>query len=535
VKYAMGGQKRQNACRFGAPWPLVEKTGFMEGGLLRIRRGHSLVNRWNKAIAVGLRHNHDISFIVTKCKGLALVYYVTNYATKVEDPVWKRVVAAKELVRLLGDGTARHQPNEEPRSTGTDGRQNQTRQFLLRVANRIFTERALSQVEVVAHFQGYGTEFTSSNAWTFLNVCTLYWHAFRRWPLLRHAAGREELNEPAEETVLLGESGQRVSLLQAYPHRGRLLEGLALYDYMSVAKLKRKGQSVAWGEIELDSSWPLSRSWVQVLRRPGQHATVCFDGYLGMDFTEKDDSYYRRHVRPTPVVTRCAEHRADRGALLDLRAAVQHLALFVPWQAFLCETTGEINSIWDSKRARLPKRVLWLVDNVQLLQRSAEDVAQDAKQWAALSGELEPVVDAAESSSGERGDSQIAPYRSGRVEMATQLIDVMRNAISAKEITAGSKEISALVEQMYRFQAAALPASEDDLYGTVFPEAETTAVSILGGTVSGADTPKQEQLRSIRAQQTGLSREREKAIQGMQSESDAHGQENGSAVEGDCT
>jgi hypothetical protein len=158
--------------------------------------------------------------------------------------VWKRVVAAKELFRLLGDGATGHRPNEEPCSTGTDGRENQTRQFLLRVANRIFTEQALSQAEVVAHFQGYGTEFTSSNAWTFLNVCTLYWHIFRRWPLLRHAASREKLNEPVEETILLGESGQKVSLLQAYPHRGRLLEGLALYDYMSVIKLKRKGQGV---------------------------------------------------------------------------------------------------------------------------------------------------------------------------------------------------------------------------------------------------------------------------------------------------
>ncbi|KAM6514229.1 hypothetical protein FALCPG4_015386 [Fusarium falciforme] len=315
VKYAMGKQKRQNPCRFGAPWPLVEKTCFTEDGQLRIRRGHSLVNRWNKAMAVGLRHNHDISFIVTKCKGLALVYYVTNYATKVEDPVWKRVVAAKELFRLLGHGTTTDQSNEEPRSTESDGRGNRTRQFLLRVANRVFTERALSQVEVVAHFQGYGTEFTSSNAWTFLNVCTLYWHIFRWRPLLRRAAGGESLKEPIEETVLLGEDGQRASLLQAYPHRGRLLEGLALYDYMSVVRLKRTGQGVAWGEIELDSPWPLSRSWVQVLRRPGQHATLCFDGYLGMDFTEEDGSYHRRY-ETHPYSDSSAEQRADGGMSL---------------------------------------------------------------------------------------------------------------------------------------------------------------------------------------------------------------------------
>jgi hypothetical protein len=92
-----------------------------------------------------------------------------------------------------------------------------------------------------------------------------------------------------------------------------------------------------------------------------------------------------------------------------------------------------------------------------------------------------------------------------------------------------------MVEQMYRFQAAALLASGDDPYGTVFPEAETTTVSILKEAVSGAKTPGQEQLQFIKAQQTGLSREREKAIQGVQSGSNDHGRENGSAAEGDCT
>jgi hypothetical protein len=247
-------------------------------------------------MAVGLRHNHDISFIVTKCKGLSLIYYVTNYATKVEDPVWKRVVAAKELIRLLGNDKGRSRPNEAQRSTGSVEGENGTRQFLLRVANRIFTERALSQVEVVAYFQGYGMEFTNCSAWTFLNVCTMYWYVFRRWRLLRLASDRDDGGEQAAETVMLGEAGEKTSLLQAYPHRGRLLEGLTLYDYMSVVKLKRKGQGVASGELELDRSWPISKLWIQMSRRPKQQAAVCLDGYLAMDFAEEDDSYHRRYV-----------------------------------------------------------------------------------------------------------------------------------------------------------------------------------------------------------------------------------------------
>jgi len=200
-------------CRFKAPWRLVEKTLFSEDGVLQIRRGHSLVNRWNKAIAVGLRHNHNISFIATQCKTTALIFYVTNYAIKVEDPVWKRVAAAAEMFHVLNEPTTGEQTAAAPGTGDGDIHQNRTRQLLMRIANRVFTERALSQVEVVSHLLGYPTEFAHNDAWTFLNVSSLYWHIFRRWPHLQQSAsGTGTADDHADETVLLEESGQKISL-----------------------------------------------------------------------------------------------------------------------------------------------------------------------------------------------------------------------------------------------------------------------------------------------------------------------------------
>ena len=297
VKYSMMrvGRKR-DLCRFKAPWKLVERTTFTEDGVLQIRRNHTMVNRWNKAIAVGLRHNHDISFIATQRKTMAIVFYVTNYATKVEDPIWKRVAAAAELFHVLETETEYPTQTTGSRREG-DCTQNRTQQFLMKVANRIFTERPLSQVEVVAHLLGYKMEFTNNDAWTFLNVSSLYWHVFRRWRHLRCAGGKECLDETREETVLLEEAGQKISFPQAYPHRGRLLQGLSLYDYMSVVKLKRKGKvAVGTGEVEFDSTWPFSQRWVQALRDPGKHAMVCLDGYLCMDFGEDGQTYYKGYV-----------------------------------------------------------------------------------------------------------------------------------------------------------------------------------------------------------------------------------------------
>ena len=92
--------------------------------------------------------------------------------------------------------------------------------------------------------------------------------------------------------------------------------------------------------------------------------------------------------------------------------------------------------------------------------------------------------------------------------MATRLIDVLRNAITRKEITAGSKEISSIVKQIYRFQATAL-GSTDDLRAMVIPDHDA---HILAGLISRAEIPRQEQLRSIKSQQNGLSCNQEKII-----------------------
>jgi len=43
----------------------------------------------------------------------------------------------------------------------------------MRVANRIFTERVVSQVEVVSYLLRYTMEFANNNTWTFLNVPSL--------------------------------------------------------------------------------------------------------------------------------------------------------------------------------------------------------------------------------------------------------------------------------------------------------------------------------------------------------------------------
>ncbi|KAM4064129.1 PIF1-like helicase [Hirsutella rhossiliensis] len=448
TRWAKG--RKGDLCRFKAPWGLVDETAFTGDGVLRIRRSHSMVNRWNKAIAVGLRHNHDISFIVTQRKTMALIFYVTNYATKVEDPVWKRVAAAADLLPpRAGDGMADGAEVRGDSGAGDDGRQNKTRQFLMKVANRVFTERPLS-------------------AWAFLNVSLLYWQVFRQWPHLRRESGAAVADGSVDESILVEEAGQRICRVEAYRHRGDVLRGLCLYDYVSL-----------------------------VLRRPGKQATVCLDGYLSKDFDEDDEgSCYRR-------------------------AAVQHLALFVPWESFLDEERGDINCIWGRQRAALAPRISCFVDNVQLLRRSAEDAKRDARQWAASSGDGDPTaVRPDEDGTGEVGVEPGSGYQADSAGSTNRLIDVVRSSIGPNQITAGSPELTAMMQELSRFQQSAL-SSSSEVQATILPERGPRRINIPGRAFSGATIPPQSEVRAIKSQQIRASREREKMIRGIQSLSTA--------------
>ncbi|XP_044717892.1 PIF1-like helicase domain-containing protein [Hirsutella rhossiliensis] len=440
VKYSLGGGARKgDLCRFKAPWRLVERTALTADGVLEVRRTHSMVNRWNRAMAVGLRHNHDISFIATQRKTMALIYYITNYATKVEDPIWKRVAAAAELLPTL-EPTAESDDTSTDRDAGqgTGSRdevaadpvqENKTRVFLLKAANRVFTERSLSQVEVIAHLLGYPAEFSNGAAWAYINVNQLYWAVFRRWQHLRQVSGAGAMGDAPDETAL---------------------------------------------------------------RRPAKWAIVCLDGYVSKDFSEEDeDPYYQR-------------------------AAVQHLALFVPWGTFLSEEAGDINGIWARARGLLTPRVGRLAENVQLLRRSAEDAKRDAKQWAATSEEGELTAARAEREGGEAAEDGEGAYRAGGAGDTARLIDVVRHAAAAGQVTAQSTELLAMARQLCRFQQSALGSAAELAATVVGEERVRRRVDLEGSELSGAALPRQEELRAVKSQQRSAAREREQAIQGIQ-------------------
>ncbi|KJZ70513.1 hypothetical protein HIM_10099 [Hirsutella minnesotensis 3608] len=210
------------------------------------------------------------------------------------------------------------------------------------------------------------------------------------------------------------------------------------------------------------------------------------------------------------------KRRVEKANFARRRAAVQHLALFVPWESFLGDASGDINHIWGRERAALVPRISCYVDNVQLLRRSAEDAKRDAKQWAALSGGDSTVVYADEDGTREAGVEPGSVYQADSTGNTMRLIDVVRSSIGANQITAGSPELTAMVQELSRFQQSA-SSSSSDFRATMLPEGGPRRINMPGRTFSGASIPPQSQLRAIKSQQIRASREREKMIQGIQS------------------
>jgi hypothetical protein len=170
----------------------------------------------------------------------------------------------------------------------------ETRTFLLRVANRIHTSRELSQPEVIGHLLGFETDFTNVTDWTWIHLNSLYWACARQWPSLR-AALTTLGQEPHSDNVYFQTSGFKLSYLEAYKHRGSILAHLCFYDYVSFVALKkerrhRRGPT----SVPFPPTVTVCKGWIQCLRTPNRTAVPVFHGRLTDEFDEQDERFVKR-------------------------------------------------------------------------------------------------------------------------------------------------------------------------------------------------------------------------------------------------
>lgn len=252
-------------------------------GLFHVARNHSRVNRYNKALSVGLRHNTDVTFLPTNSSGLAMMFYATNYSTKLNAPLWKRAA----LMRAVFDGLTTEKHSEDGIEVGEEKLQREndkTRQFLARTANQIFTSRELSSVEVCANLLGYPNSFSSQKAWQNVHMTTLYWAIFRRWKAVQDAAGPVMQLHESPEIISLNQYGVRLTVYEAYAHRGPFLKDLCFYEHLCLVNFHCVGKKANIHKAKYlpfdDSLEGSAGKWIQELREQGDRAVPVITGYL---------------------------------------------------------------------------------------------------------------------------------------------------------------------------------------------------------------------------------------------------------------
>lgn len=201
-----------------------------------------------------------------------------------------------------------------------------------------------------------------------------------------------------------------------------------------------------------------------------------------------------------------------RGAYTNIstRAAVQHLALFVPWEKFTTVASGDINEIWEHWRRQLPKRLQAIAGNVQLLKRSAEDARRDAKQWAAAGDDA--VLDDIDAMGYDLQDptGPVKAYRPDKVGQLGRLIETVRGATAPNQVTAGSEHLLQMLDQLREAQAD-IPDFADDVETVASAENPAQYQPTM---VAKSELPTQRQLRGIKSKQDQADKEIVKRIQG---------------------
>jgi hypothetical protein len=361
------GQKdsSKNTCRFGMPRDLLSMSKVDDLGNIHIARNHPWINPWNPAIASCIRSNQDISWIPTVSKSLALIYYITNYATKDDVSPWQ--VLAKTA--LLKQSVDQAKLTEHPTPTELRLRDKGMDNFALRCFNTLSRDREISGVQVASTLLQLPTYYTVNDNVVRVNLWWLrrYIRTIVQSDSFEHDHSSNRItDEPC--TYQPGDTAP-VSIFENYKWRGLHLDSLNLFEYCMLVRTKNIRDAIL-GDIDFDEHHPRYNTHLQRLARTQlQVATVTFSGQL-TEFQPAEDAVLGGHPKTEAILNDMAE-------IL--------LGLFVPWSRLLRlfvqygAQRQAYSQIWASIEQTLTPYNRNFASNIELLRKSKEDCQADAK------------------------------------------------------------------------------------------------------------------------------------------------------------
>jgi PIF1-like helicase/Helitron helicase-like domain at N-terminus len=367
-------KKGTRQCRFFFPRPKVEASHIDKLGIAHLRRDNEWINPFNPCIAAAIGSNQDLSFLATRAKALALLYYITNYATKDEASTYQMVMTAAVMRKTLEQAEQATHPSDAEKIAIEKGKQ----KFALRVFNRMAHDKEVSGVQVASSLLQLPAYYTPSSE---LHRINLYYLRRRLPALIQHSDDEESRNE--EVVTLRLNHHFRVSSFDNYRWRGSELKDLCLYEYIKIIKKEKSDPTTRKG-LRFHKDHPEYGKMTQIICNPeSDPRTVALLGPLSQ-YQQDEDRIRGGHPETLAM-------QNDLAGIL--------LALFVPWEILpslfhdvkdICGDECDANCdklshtglqvcsiVWAKIKNSLPKHVQEFARNVELLRKTKDDVDID--------------------------------------------------------------------------------------------------------------------------------------------------------------
>jgi hypothetical protein len=198
--------------------------------IAHLRRNNEWVAPFNPWIAAATGSNMDLSFLSTRAKALALMYYITNYSTKDENSTYQMVTVVAVIKESQERVKATTKANDEERDAGE-------------ITRRMSLDKEVSSMQVASSLLQLPTYYDPRSESRHINL-----HYLRRRfeSLICRSNGDYAINE--EDIAITSAMRAQTSVFDDYRCRGAMLRPLCINQYVKLVR-KRPVENQTGGRI----------------------------------------------------------------------------------------------------------------------------------------------------------------------------------------------------------------------------------------------------------------------------------------------
>ncbi|CAF3690400.1 unnamed protein product [Rotaria sp. Silwood1] len=373
-KYSNPKQGDKKSCRLGMPRKLVPvSTIDPDTGHISMRRSDPWINNFNEYLIAACRSNMDIKFIWNGSDAKALVYYITDYVTKMSLSFHDTLALVQKSVTSIMNSS--HQTDKENAIE-------KSRKLVLRCYNTLASQQELSGVQVASYLMSWNDHYTTHKfqglyliqTERFLQTQLDEMHAKHKVELSGHdvidddvyddETINDENNDEEHFQIQSAENDKKYVLVNTridYQYHSDILNNMCLYDFVSTLYKKKMNATdlkyLSSNTVSLEEEGN-QRGRPANERYPFQKQHPQAKTHVLMKYSE-----YRVPILYGPQIP-----RRDRDDTRE-RYSQALLTLFVPWRAVtdLCDVNQTWEDAFKSRQNHISIHSWNIIENIQLL------------------------------------------------------------------------------------------------------------------------------------------------------------------------